>query len=121
MAWQEQTFREVCSRLPAAASVDVFGSAADPSPVDGWSDLDLHLRLPAPVELVGLFGPSVIWAAEISEAPNGDRSSEPVWPTDAASTCGLRAAGSCRRRFRGTTRFASWRHWRRRSLAGATG
>ena len=71
MAWQEQTFREVCSRLPAAASVDVFGSAADPSPVDGWSDLDLHLRLPAPVELVGLFGPSVIWAAEIREAPNG--------------------------------------------------
>lgn len=71
MVWQQQTFREVASRLPAAAFLEMVGSAADPSLVDGWSDLDLHLRLPFPVRLVDLFGQSVIWAAEISDAPDG--------------------------------------------------
>lgn len=69
--WQERTRQELNSRLPAGASSKVVGSAEHPSLLDGWSDLDLHLRLPGPVLLVDLLGPSQLWAAEVSVAPDG--------------------------------------------------
>ncbi len=54
MVWQQQMVRDVSARLPNGAELEVVGSAQDWSLVDGWSDLDLHLRLPHPVELSDL-------------------------------------------------------------------
>lgn len=71
MAWQQQLVQEVSARLPAGAVLEVVGSAKDRSLVDGWSDLDLHLRLPHSVELVDLLHGAVVWAAEVTEAREG--------------------------------------------------
>lgn len=71
MTWQQQTLVEITGGLPAEAVVEVVGSALDPSLMDGWSDLDLHLRLPRPVELAGLLGAASLWAAEVRDAPEG--------------------------------------------------
>jgi hypothetical protein len=69
VAWQQQMIREVSARLPAGAELEVVGSAGERSLVDGWSDLDLHLRLPHAVELAHLLHGSVVWASEVTESP----------------------------------------------------
>ena len=69
--WQQQTAQEIASRLPTDASLKIVGSVGSPSLVDGWSDLDLHLRLPYAVRLVDLLGRARLWAAEVNDAPGG--------------------------------------------------
>jgi hypothetical protein len=71
MLWQQQMAQEVAFRLPTGASLQTFGSVRTPSLVDGWSDLDLLLRLPHPVWLADLLGGRRLWAAEVSAAPAG--------------------------------------------------
>lgn len=71
MRWQERTAEEVASRLPTGAFLEIVGSVAIPSLVDGWSDLDLHVRLPYPVRLDELLDGGRLWAAEVSDDPGG--------------------------------------------------
>jgi hypothetical protein len=71
MGWQQQMVREISARLPAGAVVEVVGSTTDAPTLDGWSDLDLHLRLPQDVEFVDLLRQPVLWAAEVTEAAEG--------------------------------------------------
>ena len=56
--WQQQLVREISDRLPAGAALEVVGSSRDEPMVDGWSDLDLHLRLPQDFKLVQLLSSS---------------------------------------------------------------
>src|SRR4051794_17657523 len=71
MVWQQQMVREVAARLPAGAALEVVGSTTDAPLLDGWSDLDLHLRLAQDLEFVDLLHEPVLWAAEVAEAAKG--------------------------------------------------
>ena len=69
--WQHRAIGEIADRLPRGASLRVVGSALDDSLVDGWSDLNVHLRLNSPLELADLLGGVEVWAAEVRRAPEG--------------------------------------------------
>ncbi len=69
MIWQLDLHQEIVSRLPAATEVGVAGSAATPELLDGWSDLDLHLALPADLRLTDVVGSQPVWAFENVAAP----------------------------------------------------
>ena len=69
--WQQLLVQHVSARLPAGAELEVVGSATDPSLVDGWSDLDLHVRLPHPVGFVDLIPGQTVWAVEAADSPEG--------------------------------------------------
>lgn len=72
MVWQEQLVRQLAGRLPQGAALEVVGSVADRVLVDGWSDLDLHLRLPGSVELTDLVDDIVVWAVEATDSAKGE-------------------------------------------------
>lgn len=69
--WQQQLVQEISARLPAGAALEVVGSSRGEPMVDGWSDLDLHLRLPRDFKLVELLAGSLLWAAELTETAEG--------------------------------------------------
>jgi len=65
--WQQELAEELRSRLSPQAEVAVAGSAREPATLDGWSDLDLHLRLAVDVGLAGLVDPAEVWASDVAE------------------------------------------------------
>ena len=67
--WQLELAEELGSRLGARAVVAVAGSARQPSTLDGWSDLDLHLRLASDVGLAALVDPAEVWAHDVADTP----------------------------------------------------
>jgi hypothetical protein len=71
VVWQQQLVQEISARLPAGAALEVVGSSRGEPMVDGWSDLDLHLRLPRDFKLVELLADSLLWAAELTETAEG--------------------------------------------------
>jgi len=71
VVWQQQLVKQISERLPAGAALEVVGSTRDEGTVDGWSDLDLHLRLPQDFKLVELLAGSHLWAAELTQPPEG--------------------------------------------------
>jgi hypothetical protein len=63
VSWQRALFAEISARLPAGADPELSGSANSTDQVlDGWSDLDLHLRLDEPLTLTEVVGQ--VWAYE---------------------------------------------------------
>jgi hypothetical protein len=71
MLWQDQMLRDISSGLPEEAVLEVVGSVEEPALVDGWSDLDIHLRLPECVELTDLLGGDAVWAVEAIDSDAG--------------------------------------------------
>lgn len=71
MGWQEELVRDIAGRLPEGAALEVVGSVEQRVLVDGWSDLDLQLRLPESVELMTLLVGSAVWAVEAVDAAKG--------------------------------------------------
>lgn len=71
MGWQQQTADRIRDALADRATVRVYGSAADPATLDGWSDLDLRLDLTAAVPFGDLLSDVSIWAHQNTDA--GDR------------------------------------------------
>lgn len=61
--WQAKLERELVGRLPKEASCHVTGSAAEPQQLDGWSDLDLHIDLEGPYQIVDVLAGLPVWAA----------------------------------------------------------
>jgi hypothetical protein len=111
MGWQQQMVREVSARLAVGGALEVVGSAKDRSLVDGWSDLDLHLRLPHSVALVNLLHGPVVWAAEVTEAPEGQVVRAVL--ADGRRVDLLVEAGRLSiRLWRRTTTCGSWPRWR---------
>lgn len=62
MSWQRELERKLVSRLPPSARHEVTGSTADPDTLDGWSDLDLHVRLGGMDDSIELFTDLDVWA-----------------------------------------------------------
>jgi hypothetical protein len=51
--------------------LEVVGSVEDPALVDGWSVLDLRVRLPEPVGLTVLLDGDAVWAVEATDSDEG--------------------------------------------------
>lgn len=64
MTWQDTTADLMCRSLPRGSTLAIYGSAADPVPLDGWSDLDLRLTLTEDVAAAELLGDAQIWAVD---------------------------------------------------------
>ena len=64
--WQAELTASVRRRLGSRADVAVAGSALRPETLDGWSDLDLHLRLAQDVDLAELVDPAAVWAHDLA-------------------------------------------------------
>lgn len=69
MTWQQDLFARIAA-VTGIAEVSVHGSAADPATLDGWSDLDLRLRLARNLAAAELLPADPIWAVDdvVSEA-----------------------------------------------------
>lgn len=70
MDWQSALLVRIAG-VPSTADVSVYGSAADPSTLDGWSDLDLRLRLHREVDAAELVPAGQIWAVDDVESEDG--------------------------------------------------
>lgn len=66
--WHSALLARLESRLPGA--VTPYGSITAPETVDGWSDLDVEVRLEEPIALEDLLG-APVWAFQ--ESVDGDR------------------------------------------------
>ncbi len=69
MCWQLETAARIRDQLADLglvdpATVQVYGSAADPASLDGWSDLDLRLRLDRSVQISGVVPDAAVWACQ---------------------------------------------------------
>ncbi|GAA1833855.1 hypothetical protein [Microlunatus capsulatus] len=64
--WQAALADDLRARLGARAAVELAGSALAPETLDGWSDLDLHLRLAEDVDLAALVDPEAVWAHDVA-------------------------------------------------------
>lgn len=66
--WHSALLARLESRLPGA--VTPYGSVTAPETVDGWSDLDVEVRLEEPIALEDLLG-APVWAFQ--ESVDGER------------------------------------------------
>jgi hypothetical protein len=64
--WQQRLAAELRARLARRAQVTVVGSALEPATLDGWSDLDLHLRLAEDLDLAEVVRPAGVWAHDVA-------------------------------------------------------
>jgi hypothetical protein len=64
VTWQAQLEPELIDRLPQAARHRIAGSAQNPTELDGWSDLDLHIYLSRVDEPIDLFAGVRIFVVE---------------------------------------------------------
>ncbi|SDR78633.1 hypothetical protein SAMN04488543_0463 [Friedmanniella luteola] len=64
--WQRALADELTGRLGPRAAVAVAGSVRRPATLDGWSDLDLHLRLADDADLAELVAPAEVWAHDLA-------------------------------------------------------
>lgn len=65
-SWQAALAHDLAARLGPRAVVEPAGSALAPETLDGWSDLDLHLRLAGDLDLAALVDPAAIWAHDLA-------------------------------------------------------
>ena len=64
--WQAELADVLTGRLGSRAEVAVAGSVLRPETLDGWSDLDLHLRLADDVDLAELVDPAAVWTHDLA-------------------------------------------------------
>jgi hypothetical protein len=71
VTWQLELADQLRARLPTAARLDLAGSGTQPSELDDWSDLDVHLDLGGQSEPCELLADLAVWA--LTEHRSGDR------------------------------------------------
>jgi hypothetical protein len=69
--WQLELAEELGAQSPTSARLDLTGSVTEPTLLDGWSDLDVHLDLGGQPKPFDLLGGLPVWA--VTEERSGDQ------------------------------------------------